>query len=80
MAALDRDQSNPENNSLLRCVIHQQAEGHQGAFPESAPFLENSQWTLIYTVVMDSVAVLRGGIESDRNQSTDTVNIRGRLQ
>lgn len=43
MAELDRHRSNPENNSLLRCVIHQEAEGQLGAFPESAPFLENSQ-------------------------------------
>lgn len=49
MAALDHDQSNPENKSLMRCVIHQQAEGQQGGFPKSAWFVVNSVDTNLYS-------------------------------
>lgn len=77
MAELDRHRSNPENNSLLRCVIHQEAEGQLG--PESAPFLEHSQRMLIYTVVMDLVTAWRSEKIPAESGSADTVNSRGRL-
>lgn len=55
MAALDRDQSNPENMSIN---IISKMKFSKVVFPESVWFLKKkSQWTLFYMVVMDLFTV-----------------------